>query len=148
MIWEKRRARLRSKSWGRILLWTMSQLYGAGMNLALSERLSMGLNQGGYLVSQIHPGNFAMANGVLTVNTINPFLAGITSLSAAYNNVVSPVLTTAVSTFTVLAAAASKIQLVLPGETAQPGNLSLARGVTGTPRTKLLRCTSAISPLG
>ena len=68
---------------------------------------------------------------------MNPFLAGITTLSAVDSDVTLPALTTANSTFTVIAAAPSQLQLVLPGENTQPGNLALARGVTGTPNTQL-----------
>ena len=81
----------------------------------------------------IDPGSFSLTNGQVSVSNVNPFLAGITTLYAVDNDTTSVALTQAVSTFTVTAAAASQIQLVLPGETAVPGNLALSGGVTGTP---------------
>src|SRR4029077_142808 len=61
----------------------------------------------------------------------------VTTLSAVDDDVSgTTVLTPGVSTFTVTAALASRLQLVLPGETPQPGTgAGLARGVTGTPNT-------------
>src|SRR5205807_5963785 len=84
----------------------------------------------------INPGSFSLTNGQLIVNNVNPNLAGVTTLYANDHDGSAPTLTTASSTFTVRAAAASKLQLVLPGENTVPGDLSRVRGVSGTPSTQ------------
>ena len=85
----------------------------------------------------VNPGSFSLSSGQLSVNNVSPYTAGLTSLIAVDNDGTAPALTQAVSTFTVTASAAYQIQLVLPGETAIPGNIGLPRGVSGTPSTWL-----------
>jgi hypothetical protein len=85
----------------------------------------------------VDPGSFTLSNGQLSVNNVTPYTAGIISLVAVDNDGTASALTQAVSTFTVAAAPASQIQLVMPGETPVPGNISLTRGVSGTPSTEL-----------
>jgi len=68
---------------------------------------------------------------------INPFLAGLTTLTATDSDVSLPALTAASSTFTVTAAAASQTADGAARRNTGPGNLSLGRGVTGSPSTEL-----------
>src|SRR5258708_409806 len=108
-----------------------------------SNLVSTGRN-GIYVVTSdlyaTNPGTFTMTNGqlIITTVTLNTAGGGATSLTAYDNsNNGGPTLTLAVATVTVNAAQASRLQLVLPGEMAVPGNTGLPRGVSSTPTPQL-----------
>ncbi len=82
------------------------------------------------------PGSYSLSSGQLQVSSINVQTAGLTTVTAVSNDTNAPALTLASSTFTVTAAGASKLQLVLPGETAVPGNVLMTRGVSGSPNAQ------------
>src|SRR5207249_1319171 len=85
----------------------------------------------------VNPGSYTLTGGSVSVTNVSVYTAGLTTLFAVDQDSTTPTLAGAVSTFTVAAAPASQIQLVLPGESAVPGNASLTRGVSGTPSTQL-----------
>jgi len=107
---------------------------------AYSNPVSTGRNPISAVTSDLYdvdPGNFALTGGSVTITNISPYTAGLTSLMVTDNDATAPALTASVSTFTVVADAASRIQLVMPGENPVPGNINLVRGVNGTPNTVL-----------
>jgi hypothetical protein len=81
------------------------------------------------------PGAFAMAGGSLTVSSFNLRTArAATLITVADADASAPALGSANSAaFTVAPSTAVRLQLVLPGETVQPGNAALTRGVVGSP---------------
>ena len=85
-------------------------------------------------------GSNTVTAGSTVMNNINAHTAGVRTLYAYdNNNQGAPVLTTAVSTFTAIPAPASRLQIVVFGETAVPGNTTLVGGVTGSPTTERRR---------
>jgi small nuclear ribonucleoprotein (snRNP)-like protein len=76
----------------------------------------------------VHPGTYNVAGevAVSSVSLRTARAATIITAKGGFGSFNS-------SSFLVYPATASRIQLVLPGETAVPGNASLTRGVTGSP---------------
>ena len=81
------------------------------------------------------PGAFAITGGSVTVSTFNLRTARTgTTITVVDADASAPALPSANSAaFTVAPSTATRLQLVLPGETVQPGNAALTRGVVGTP---------------
>ncbi|MCB4757108.1 MAG: Ig-like domain-containing protein, partial [Elusimicrobia bacterium] len=82
-----------------------------------------------------HPGTFSITNGEITVSTVNLRMARSATIVSATDIDGDPTAmgTANSASFFVAHSTASKIQLVFPGETAQPGNADLTKGVLGSP---------------
>ncbi len=81
------------------------------------------------------PGNYSVTGGSLTISNLSFRVAYRSAVvTATDSDSAGPSLVAGNSaSVPVLPSTATRLQLVLPGETAQPGNTALVRGVTGTP---------------